>query len=65
MQLDIVSIDEMVKVNNLPEVSSPFTYDKNNSPHVDGLYSTQIFGQLGSQQRMLQFAYINLKVNRI
>lgn len=62
MQLDIVSIDEMVKVNNLPEVSSPFTYDKNNSPHVDGLYSTQIFGQLGSQQRMLQFAYINLKV---
>ena len=62
MKLDNFDIEELVRINKLPEVIAPFSYDRNGQPHPDGLYSTTIFGPVGSQKRVLQYAYIDLKV---
>jgi len=48
----------------LGEVTSPGTVDKN-SIDEQGLYSNEIFGSIGSDQRMIRFGYINLNVNII
>ena len=61
METRLPPLNEIVKINKLPIVTSPFTYDRENKPHPEGLYSTEIFGYLGSDQRQTQFAYIDLK----
>ena len=61
METKLPPLRKIVELNNLPEVTSPFTYDREGRPHTEGLYSTEIFGFMGSDQRQTQFAYINLK----
>lgn len=63
MKLDIVDVDKIIEVNKLPEITSPFTLDREGRPHPDGLYSVDTFGRPGSAQRKQQFAYVNLKKN--
>jgi DNA-directed RNA polymerase beta' subunit len=62
MKLDIPNINHIVKVNELPSISSPLYLDKDGRPLSDGLYSYEIFGRLGTEQRKTQFAYVDLKL---
>jgi hypothetical protein len=51
------------RVRNLVPVTSLDIYDGASSEfHDDGLYSTTIFGRVGSDQRDTQFSYLDLKV---
>lgn len=59
MDTDIYSIDQMVKVNNLKEVTNPILLERDNIPTNDGLLSYDIFGRT-TQERSETFAYINL-----
>ena len=59
----IVANTEYVRIRKLKEVTSVnimSTSDSGFDPN--GLYSTEIFGPLGSEERMNTFAYIDLKV---
>ena len=61
MKLDIFNIDNFIKENNCKEVTSHFTLDSTGGPDQSGLFSTEIFGRMGSEERKINFAYINLK----
>jgi len=51
------------RVSRLTPVTSLDIYDGASSEfHDEGLYSTRIFGRVGSDQRETTFSYINLKV---
>lgn len=59
MIADIYDVDELVKVNSLPEVTNPIIFNKGNIPTVDGLLSTEIFGRTPFDRKSI-FAYIDL-----
>lgn len=61
MKLDIIDMERIIEVNNLPRVTNTVFIDKDMLPTTDGLFSYEIFGRPGSALRRFQFAYINLK----
>lgn len=61
MKLTIIDTDRLVKVNNLPEVKNSIFFEKGFEPTDDGLFSYVIFGNPGSYDRKINFAYIDLK----
>lgn len=49
--------------NSIPEVKSRDVFEQNSTEfNLDGLFSTSIFGLVGSQERMTNFGYINTGV---
>ena len=58
-KLDLLPIDEFVKVNDLKEITNPVFFIKDGAPTPDGLLSNEIFG-ITKEQRSGNFAYINL-----
>ena len=51
-------------LNIIKPVTSLDTYDgASKNFHPDGLYSTEIFGSVGSNTRMIKFSYIDLKID--
>jgi hypothetical protein len=60
MNLDIVSIDRLVEVNNMPQVSNPIFFDAGLVPTPDGLLSYEMFGRYGSYDRRTVFGYMDL-----
>jgi hypothetical protein len=59
MQIDLINIDEFVKLNKLQEVTNPVIFAKGSTPTSNGLLSTEIFG-ISSNERKLTYAYVNL-----
>lgn len=56
----------MENMKRVPEITSLDTFETGGLTggnfHPAGLFSTEIFGRVGSQQRMVAFGYINLKI---
>ena len=61
MDLDVVSLDKLIKTNKIMEVTSPNALGADGMPDPAGLYSFEIFGRMGSEERKINFGYINLK----
>ena len=59
MKLDLLDIDEFVKINRLQEVSNPVIFQRGGIPHSDGLLSNEIFG-ISLYDRKNRMAYIDL-----
>ena len=60
MRLDLLNVDNVVRKNKLRKVERQILMDSSGEPDPDGLYSYEIFGRLGSPDRKLRFAYIDL-----
>lgn len=58
---NLVGLDGKIKELNAQEVKNPINFNSDNSPTDDGLFSTIIFGQIGSNDRKTRWGYINLK----
>jgi len=61
LRTNIVDINRVIKMNDLKPVTNPVFFSNRNSPTEDGLFSYEIFGRLGSEDRKYIFAYIDLK----
>ena len=61
MQLNILDINEFIKRKGLKEVTNSIYFNIRNIPTEDGLFSYDIFGTIGSEERKKNFAYIDLK----
>lgn len=59
LKLDILDIDEFIKVNDIKEITNPVFFVNNGVPSPDGLLSNEIFG-ITKDQRAGTFGYINL-----
>ena len=44
MKIDLFSIDDFVKENNVLEVNDPIFFDSSGNPKDNGLFSYRIFG---------------------
>jgi DNA-directed RNA polymerase beta' subunit len=60
MKLNLLDIDKFIKEKRLKEVSNPIYFNLRNTPTEDGLFSYDIFGAIGSDERKMNYAYINL-----
>lgn len=57
----IMDVDAYIKENNLGQVTSLATFEPSTTLLApDGLFSEEIFGQVGSENRIKQFGYIEL-----
>ena len=59
MKIKLVNVDEYISAYQCLEVTNP-VYFSNGRPNEDGLFSTTIFGELGTEERKTKFGYINL-----
>lgn len=59
MEVELLDIDQLVKVNKLKPVTNPVSFDKGLYPSKDGLFSEEIFG-MTSKERKRTGAYIPL-----
>ena len=59
MKVELLDVDEFVKLNKLKEVSSPILFQQGKVPDPDGLISNEIFG-INTKDRKQTFAYIEL-----
>ena len=60
MKIWIIPQDEFQKLNSLPEVTNPVSFEKGMAPTSDGVFSNEIFG-MNTYDRKHKWAYINLK----
>ena len=60
MKINILDINKLIKNKNLQEVKNPIFFNLRNTPTEDGLFSYEIFGPLGSDERKYTYAYIDL-----
>ncbi len=61
MKLNLLNIETFIQRNKLKEVTSNSIYGAKNKLDVGGLFSEEIFGLLGSQERRRKFGWIDLK----
>ena len=60
--LSLLIVDKKF-TSSLPEILSRDVYEQNSTVFKhDGLFSTSIFGEVGSSERMLKFSYININL---
>lgn len=59
MRVSLLDTEEFISVNGIQEVKSPVMFQRGNSPHPEGLFSTQIFG-MTPKDRKETFGYIDL-----
>ncbi len=59
MKVDIFVIDEFVKANNCPQITSPVFFNFDKSPHANGLFSYDLFGFSDEERRNI-FGYVDL-----
>lgn len=60
MKIDNLNINEFIEDHKLKEVTSPMYFVGGTTPDPDGLFSVEIFGRPGSEERKNTFAYVNL-----
>lgn len=58
--IDLLTVKEE-EINKLKQVKEIQIFDNNNNFHPDGLFSTVIFGGIGTEYRKRTFGYIDLK----
>lgn len=63
MKMNIVNLNNIISLNDMPEVTNPVAFDFNGYPTDDGLLSYTKFGLSGSYDRKTIFGYIDLKKN--
>lgn len=62
LKLDILNIDEYIRKNNVQEVTSMFIRESSSTEFDrNGLFSENIFGQIGTPERLVKFGYVNLR----
>ena len=59
MKVELLDTEEFISVNHIKEVVSPVMFQRGNTPHPDGLFSTQLFG-MTPKDRKETFGYIDL-----
>lgn len=59
MEMTLLDIDKLIKLNNMKPVTNPISFDKGLYPSKDGLFSEEIFGTT-SAERKRTCAYIPL-----
>ena len=59
LKIELLDPDRLVKVNNLPEISDPIFFKRDNIPTEKGLLSNELFGNT-IYERANIFAYIDL-----
>lgn len=61
LNISITNVDETIKQNNFKEVTSNFIKEPSSTSfHPDGLFSEEIFGAIGTDDRLTTFGYITL-----
>ena len=65
MRLELLNINQFIKDNKLLPVTTSRLYEKPGKTDPSGLFSEEIFGRFGTQERRHRFAYIDLKVKVI
>ena len=55
----LLDVDELVKKNDIKEITNPIFFNSNKQPTSDGLLSNEIFG-ITKEERANTFAYIDL-----
>ena len=55
----LIDIDDLIKKNDIKEISNPIFFNQNKMPTSDGLLSNEIFG-ITKEERANRFGYINL-----
>lgn len=61
VNISLMNIDEFVSSHQCKPVTSLFIHESSSdSFHHDGLFSEEIFGQIGSSERLITFGYIDL-----
>lgn len=59
MKINLVDVDKYIKTFGCQPVTNP-VYFANGRPTPDGLFSPEIFGELGTEERKTKFGYISL-----
>lgn len=59
MEMLLLDIDKLVKLNDIQPITNPISFDKGLYPSRDGLFSNEIFG-MTTDDRKRTFAYIPL-----
>jgi len=67
MKLKLLNIENFIKTRDIKQVKNTKIYATGNRFKMDpgGLFSEEIFGRLGSRQRLTRFGYIDLKTTLI
>ena len=61
MKIDLVDFNKFISDHQLKEIKNSVYFNFGNSPTEDGLFSYEIFGNVGSDERKQTYAYIDLK----
>lgn len=62
LNIHLLDVQADIQRHNYGQVTSPFIYESSSKEFAkSGLFSEDIFGQIGSPQRLSQFGYIDLK----
>lgn len=61
MLLDLLNFDDEISKDNMKEVTNPVFFNNGNIPKEDGLFSYEIFGRPGSEDRKKKWGYLSLK----
>lgn len=65
MKIQLLDMEDFVQKNKIKQVKSIRFEGKGGKPDAEGLFSEEIFGRIGSQQRRTTFGYIDLNVKII
>jgi len=65
MKLELLDIDNYIKIHKLKQVTTIKLYEKIEKIDPNSLFSEQIFGKFGSVERRKTFAYVDLKIKVI
>jgi hypothetical protein len=60
MKLEVPDIEKFVEVNGLQLVDSAMFFEADGGPTARGLFSSEIFGRPGSEERRRRWGYIDL-----
>ena len=60
MRLDVMDVENVIRKNRLPQVTNQALLDPAGAPDPAGLYSQEIFGRVGSRERKLLHAWVDL-----
>lgn len=60
MKLEVLDVERFVRVNDLIPVTVPTFFEADGSPTPGGLFSAEIFGRSGSEERRRRWGYIDL-----
>jgi len=60
MRLEVPDMDHFVQVNRLRPVTDPIFFSADGAPTPGGLFSAELFGRPGSEDRRRRWAYIDL-----